>query len=72
MVFSDKFQTINLHPILNLSEKETYNPYEDPENETSDEKIKQEDIHTISDNDNKSVKPFIDLDKFEKTNYFRM
>ena len=57
MVFSDKFQTINLHPILNLSEKETQNPYEDPENETSDEKVKQEDIHTISDNDNKSVKP---------------
>ena len=72
MVFSDKFQTINLHKILNLSETETYNPDDDPENETTEEKIKQDDIHTISDKNDKSVKTHIDLNKFEKTNYFRM
>ena len=68
MVFSDKFQTINLHEILKLTEIETQDPENDLENEITEEKIEDDNINTISDNKNQLEKVNIDLNKLEKTN----
>ena len=39
MTFSDKFQTINLHEILNLHPDDQYDHNNDPENETVEKNV---------------------------------
>ena len=68
MTFSDKFQTVNLQEILNLSGVDKYDPTCDPENETNEENIDMDKINTISDSDNKIKEFAIDMSKLKKDN----
>ena len=68
MTFSDKFQTINLHEILNLHPDDQYDHNNDPENETVEKNVDLKDMNTVSNQNNRVQKIDVDMSVLKKDN----